>query len=66
MGKYYVLIELANKKYRLCRDDIQKVHQNKLVKRVKIPNFYGSTSESDRDDITNTGDDEVEFEPIQF
>lgn len=61
MGKYFVTLACNNRNYKVCREDIKKVHPFKLKKTPKVPKYH-----SKEDEMTNDEDSLVQFEPIQF
>lgn len=66
MGKYYVAVTTNSTKYKLCKEDIQRVYSLKIRKIPRLPAFNHSQKMMDTDVTTDYDDSEVQFEPIQF
>lgn len=67
MGKFYVLIEVERKNYKVCRDDVSIVHSRRRVQHPPLPTFAFRRIPSD---ATNEGSDRdessLQFEPLQL
>lgn len=61
MGKYFVTLACNNRNFKVCREDIKKVHSFRFKKIPKVPKYH-----SEEDEMTNDEDSLVLFEPIQF
>jgi hypothetical protein len=68
MGKFYVLIHLAGKDYKLCRDDVSLVHSRHRASRPPVPIFAlsGTPSASSNDLATEPDDSSMQFEPLEL
>ena len=67
MTKYYVTILNNHKPYKAAMNDIAKVYKQKKRFFPQIPRFEEpNTKIDDYDLLTNSGDSELEFEPINF
>jgi hypothetical protein len=67
MGKFYVLIEVERKNYRVCRDDVSIVHSRRRTQRPLLPFFALCRIPSEH---TNEGSDReessIQFEPLKL
>lgn len=67
MGKFYVLIEVECKNYRVCRDDVSIIHSRRRTQRPPLPLFAFRRIPSE---ATNEGSDleesSLQFEPLQL
>jgi len=39
MGKFYAYIQLDNKKYKICKDDIEQIHSKTKTIKPLIPKY---------------------------
>lgn len=61
MGKYFVTLATKSRNYKVCREDIKRVHSFKFKQTPKVPKYH-----KEEDEMTNDEDSLVQFEPIQF
>ena len=67
MTKYYVTILNNHRGYKAAMNDIAKVYKQKRRSFPQVPRFEEANVKiNDYDLLTNSGDSELEFEPINF
>jgi hypothetical protein len=66
MGKFYVTIATNCLKYKLCKDDIQKIYSIKKRKIPSSPAFPHFEKDQEYEENTSCDESAIEFEPIEF
>ncbi len=66
MAKFYVAVSTNNKTYKLARQDISKVHSLKRRTLPTLPHFNAFQKQKHIDAPTDSDDNDLQFEPIQF
>lgn len=56
MAKYFVTVSTSSKRYKLCRDDIQKFYAFKTRKVPRLPAYDSAKKEQEEDRVTNYSD----------
>jgi hypothetical protein len=68
MGKFYVMIQLSGKSYKLCRDDVGLVHSRQHHRRPPLPLFAlrRGPSSSTTNDISDPDESSLQFDPLEI
>jgi hypothetical protein len=67
MGKFYVLIQLSGKTYKLCRDDVKLVYSRQRIGKPALPAFALRRIPSRTTlDASDQEESSLQFEPIEF
>lgn len=61
MGKFYVIVNVNQTKYRICKEDIKRATSFKVKKLPKIPTFRSFHNDKESDEMTNADECEVQF-----
>jgi len=65
MGKFFVTIKNYNSNYKVSKEDIERVYS---IRKNRIPTIprYHNTGKEDYEEGTSCGEEEIEFQPINF
>ncbi len=58
MAKFYVIVNVQSKSYRLCKDDVKTYHHVKVKKNHSIPPFYFKETVKENNCVNTQEDDE--------